>query len=132
MQSPEFSEVVDRICAENGRFHPNAYLFVRQGLDFTLSRLRERGEIQVRQHISGEKLLEGIRAYALEQYGPMAKAVLDHWNIETCRDFGTIVFELVDYGVLGKTDEDSIRDFEKGYDFSEAFEKPFLPRSEPS
>ncbi|MBC2600428.1 Minf_1886 family protein [Puniceicoccus vermicola] len=130
MQSPEFSEVVDRICAENGRFHPNAYLFVRQGLDFTLSQLKERGEIQSRQHISGEKLLDGIRAYALEQFGPMAKAVLDHWNIESCRDFGVIVFELVDYGVLGKTDEDNIRDFENGYDFSDAFEKPFLPRSE--
>ncbi|MEM0965574.1 MAG: Minf_1886 family protein [Verrucomicrobiota bacterium] len=127
MQKPEFSEVVDRICAENGRFHPNAYLFVRQGLDYTLTSLKERGEIKTRQHISGEKLLDGIRAYALEQYGPMTKAVFDHWNIETCRDFGTIVFELVDYGVLGKTDEDRIEDFESGYDFFEAFEEPFLP-----
>tara|TARA_R100000027_G_scaffold38868_1_gene28760 strand:+ start:885 stop:1277 length:393 start_codon:yes stop_codon:yes gene_type:complete len=129
MQSPEFSEVIDRICAENGRFHPNAYVFVRQGLDFTVANLRERGELKVRQHISGPKLLEGIRSFALEQYGPMTKAVLDHWNIESCRDFGTIVFELVDYGVLGKTDDDDIRDFEKGYDFYDAFEKPFLPET---
>jgi len=127
MESPEFSEIVDRICAGNGRFHPSAYLFVRQGLDFTLSSLRERGDLQARQHISGDKLLNGIRAYALEQYGPLTKAVFDYWNIETCIDFGTIVFELVDYGVLGKTDEDSIEDFKNGYSFFEAFEKPFLP-----
>jgi len=130
MQSQQFNEVVQRICAENGRFHPDAYLFVRRGLDFTLSNLRERGEIEGRQHITGERLLEGIRAFALEQYGPLAKVVLDHWNIEACRDFGTIVFELVDYGVLGKTEEDSISDFENGYDFTEAFEKPFAPESE--
>jgi len=129
MQSPEFSEVVERICAANGRFHPDAYLFVRRALDFTLASLRERGEIESRQHISGEKLLEGIRSFALEQYGPLSKSVLDHWHIETCRDFGTIVFELVDYGVLGKTEEDNIRDFENGYHFSDAFEKPFLPES---
>jgi len=128
MQSAEFSEVVERICAENGRFHPSAYLFVRQGLDYALAKLRERGEIKVRQHISGQTLLDGIRAFALEQFGPMAKAVLDYWNVQSCRDFGTIVFELVDYGVLGKTDEDNIEDFEGGYDFFDAFEKPFLPR----
>ncbi len=130
MQSSDFSEAVERICAENGRYHPDAYFFVRRGLDFTLSRLREKGGIQGRQHISGGKLLDGIRIFALEQYGPLAKAVFDHWNIETCRDFGTMVFELVDYGILGKTEEDSIRDFEDGYDFTEAFEKPFAPDSE--
>lgn len=129
MDGPEFSEVIDRICAENGRFHPHAYVFVRQGLDYTVTSLKERGELKTRQHISGQRLLEGIRAYALEQYGPMTKAVLDHWHVENCRDFGTIVFQLVDYGVLGKTDEDSIQDFESGYDFYDAFEKPFLPES---
>ena len=129
MQSIEFTEAVQQICAENGRFHPDAYLFVRHGLDYTLSSLRERGEIKERQHISGEKLLEGIRAFALEQYGPMTKVVLDHWNVETCRDFGTIVFELVDHGILGKTDQDDISDFENGYDFIDAFERPFLPEA---
>lgn len=127
MDAPEFSEVVDRICAQNGRFQPAAYLFVRQGLDYTLTNLREKGEIEGRRHISGETLLDGIRSYALEQFGPMAKAVLDHWNVQSCRDFGVIVFELVDYGVLGKTEDDSIEDFAGGYDFAEAFEKPFEP-----
>jgi uncharacterized repeat protein (TIGR04138 family) len=32
---------------------------------------------------------------------------------------------MVDSGLLGKTEEDSIDDFLKGYDFSEVFEKPF-------
>ncbi len=128
MQSlPDFQEVVERICAENGRFDPAVYLFVRQGLDYTMSRLREKGEFSGRKHVSGQKLLDGIRAYALEQFGPLARAVLEHWGVRSCRDFGVIVFELVDYGVLGKTEEDSIEDFEGGYDFADAFEKPFEP-----
>jgi len=128
MQSlPDFNEVVERICAENGRFDPAVYLFVRQGLDYTMTKLKERGEVAGRRHVSGQKLLDGIRAYALEQFGPLSRAVLEHWGVRSCRDFGVIVFELVDYGVLGKTDEDSIADFEGGYDFAEAFEKPFEP-----
>jgi hypothetical protein len=31
-------------------------------------------------------------------------------------------------GVLAKTDQDSRADFADGYDFHEAFEKPFLPK----
>lgn len=128
MQSlPDFNEVVERICAENGRYEPAVYLFVRQGLDYTMRKLKELGEISGRHHVSGQKLLDGIRAYALEQFGPLAKAVLEYWGVRNCRDFGVIVFELVDYGVLGKTAEDSIEDFEDGYDFFEAFEKPFEP-----
>jgi uncharacterized repeat protein (TIGR04138 family) len=33
------------------------------------------------------------------------------------------------HGVLAKTEQDSRADFEEGYDFHEAFQKPFLPRS---
>ena len=58
----------------------------------------------------------------------MAKSLLDTWNITTCDDFGKIVFLLVDYGVLGKTENDSPEDFSGGYDFEDAFVKPFIPR----
>lgn len=80
-----------------------------------------------RGHISGKVLLEGLRAYALDQYGPMTKTVLDYWGVESCRDVGQVVFDLVNYGVLGKTDQDRLEDFDDGYDFADAFEKPFCP-----
>ncbi|HEY9170742.1 MAG TPA: Minf_1886 family protein, partial [Verrucomicrobiae bacterium] len=51
------------------------------------------------------------------------------WNIRACRDFGEIVFNMVESGMLAKTERDSIRDFEGGYDFDDAFRKPFLPPS---
>lgn len=127
MDANEFQEVVQRICAENGSYRPGAYAFVQRGLDYTLESLRQRGEIEGRAHISGPILLEGIREYALEQYGPLARIVLDHWGVHTCRDFGEIVFELLNYGMLKKTEEDRIEDFDGGYDFAEAFEQPFEP-----
>lgn len=129
MSTNEFQEVVERICAANGRYQPAAYAFLRRGLDSTLHRLRKSGKIEGTAHISGPMLLDGLREYALEQYGPLARLVLEHWGVHSCRDFGEIVFELVDYGVLGKTEEDRIEDFEGGYDFAEAFEQPFEPRA---
>jgi len=127
MHEHEFSEVVGLIRRENPRFGKGAYLFVRQALDFTISRLDSEAEGRPSRHVRGQELLEGIRDYALEQYGPMALTVLQEWGLRQCRDFGEIVFQLVDYGVLGKTEDDSIEDFEDGYEFEAAFLEPFLP-----
>ena len=57
----------------------------------------------------------------------MALTVFEEWGIHNCRDFGEIVFNMVNHGLLKKTEEDSLADFEGGYDFEEAFRKPFLP-----
>jgi len=127
MSKIDFNEVVERICAENQRFHPSAYQFVRESLDYTFKTLQERGEMKARSHISGEILLDGLRAYALDQYGPMARTVLDYWGVECCEDIGQVVFDLINYGVLGKTEQDRQEDFEGGYNFEDAFEKPFRP-----
>jgi uncharacterized repeat protein (TIGR04138 family) len=126
MQSSNFSEVLDLIRQEDARFERNAYYFVRQALDHTL-KARGAASGEAPRHVSGPELLEGIRDYALEQYGPLALTVLRNWNIRECGDFGEIVFQLVDYGVLGKTEQDRREDFDGVYDFEEAFLHPFLP-----
>ena len=59
----------------------------------------------------------------------MTMTLMEHWNISKCRDFGDIVFNLVDHGILGRTENDSLEDFEGGYTFKEAFEFPFLPKN---
>jgi uncharacterized repeat protein (TIGR04138 family) len=78
-------------------------------------------------HVSGVELLEGIRDYALDRFGPMTLTLMNHWNIRKCRDFGDIVFNLVEHGILGRTENDTLEDFEGGYNFEEAFEQPFMP-----
>ena len=121
-----YDEVLEAIVAGDSRYHRNAYHFVREGLDYTQRTISEREDGAVR-HISGQELLGGIRAHALDQYGPMALTVLGEWGVSRCEDFGAIVFNMVEHELLAKTEEDSADDFTGGYDFAEAFREPFLP-----
>jgi len=78
-------------------------------------------------HVTGPELLDGVRRYALKEFGPMVMTVFDNWGIHSCEDIGRIVFNLIGAGVFGKTEEDSIEDFKNVYDFEQAFVKPFAP-----
>ena len=40
--------------------------------------------------------------FAKDEFGPMAKHVLNSWGVRRTQDFGEIVFELVEHGVLRK------------------------------
>ena len=55
------------------------------------------------------------------RYGPLARTVLDRWNVRCTADFGKVVFALIDVGVLRKTEDDSFEDFVDVYAFDEAF-----------
>jgi uncharacterized repeat protein (TIGR04138 family) len=127
MQEVSFEESLVRIQAKDPRYHREVYLFVREALDHTQKTIGKdpRGRIR---HVTGQELLAGIRDFALQQFGPMAKAVLEAWGIHRCEDFGEIVFNMIDVGWLAKTSKDSRADFANGYDFDEAFRKPFLPK----
>ena len=127
MQAASFEEVLEQILAKDQRYPRNAYLFVREALDHTQKIVGKQGKGSLR-HVTGQELLGGIRELALEQFGPMAMTVLEEWGIHSCQDFGEIVFNLVDHRVLARTEQDSRADFQNGYDFYEAFRKPFLPQ----
>lgn len=128
----DFNEVIRTIREDDPRYARGAYYFLRQALDYSLKELHKRGELDRSNHLSGQQLLQGIRLYAIDQYGPMARTVLEHWGIKSCRDFGNIVFNLVECRVLGKTDQDSPEDFNTGYNFKEAFESDFQPSVKPT
>jgi uncharacterized repeat protein (TIGR04138 family) len=74
-------------------------------------------------HVTGPELLDGVRQYALKEFGPMVMTVFDSWGIRSCEDIGHMVFNLIGAGVFGKTEQDSIEDFKNVYDFEEAFVK---------
>lgn len=127
MHEVSFEEALLKIRAKDPRYDRDAYLFVRAALDYTQKTIGKdtRGRIR---HVSGQELLAGIREYALQQFGPMTKTVLEEWGVRCCADFGEIVFNMVEVSWLAKTEKDSRADFQDGYDFEEAFRKPFLPR----
>lgn len=128
MQERSFDETLDKVLERHPQYPREAYVFVREALDYTQKAVAKAARSPVR-HVTGHELLAGIRAYALEQFGPMALTVFEEWNIRECLDFGRIVFNMIEAGLLAKTDQDSLADFEGGYDFEEAFRKPFLPPS---
>ena len=125
MQEVSFEEALELIQAKDQRYTREAYLFVREALDHTQKAKKDTpGNVR---HVSGQELLNGIRDFALAHYGPMAITLLEEWGIHKCQDFGDIVFNMVDIGWLAKTEQDSRADFQDGYDFHEAFRRPFLP-----
>lgn len=130
MQRTNFDQVVQEIIRKDTRYDINAYRFVREGLDYTLKTLKRSATTSGQRHVSGPELLDGIRQYTLREFGPMSKLVLNEWGISQCQDFGQIVFNLVQHGVLGKSDSDRLEDFSETFTFDEAFVKPYLPLPE--
>ncbi len=124
MKKVNFQEALLGILDRDPRYAEDAYHFLREALDFTIKLLEKPVEGPGR-HVSGQELLEGIRQFALKEFGPMALRVLNTWGIRRTDDFGEMVFNMVGAGILGKTDEDRREDFAGGYDFDAAFAKPF-------
>lgn len=125
-----------RLVREDRRYPLQAYLFVFDALSYAQSVLGlgaesdsdepepppsgRRGQQQER-HVTGQQLCEAIRAYALEQFGAMAKCVLNNWGIYRTSDFGEIVYNLIRIKQMRKTRQDRREDFDDVYDFDEAF-----------
>lgn len=126
MQKIGFAEALDSVVANDPRYQRDGYIFLRDALDFTTKQQKKVKGVTIR-HVSGPELLDGVRQYALKEFGPMVVTVFDNWGIQSCEDIGNMVFNLIGAGVFGKTEEDSIKDFKNVYDFKEAFVKPFVP-----
>lgn len=126
MQRRTFEEALALILKADRRYPKDAYVFLRVALNYSIKALNKPDQGPAR-HISGQELLEGIRKYTLQEFGPLSRTVLASWGITRTEDFGEIVFNLVQHGVLGKTDQDKKEDFADGYSFQEAFTAPFLP-----
>lgn len=126
MQKIGFTEALDSIVASDPRYQREAYVFLRDALDFTTKQQKKIKGATVR-HVAGPELLEGVRQYALKEFGPMVLTVFDSWGIHSCEDIGHMVFNLIGAGIFGKTEEDSMEDFKSVYDFEEVFVKPFAP-----
>jgi len=128
MQEVNFDEALDQILATDNRFQRDAYLFMREALDFTQKLVGRENQGKVR-HVTGQELLGGLRQYALQQFGPMTPTVFEEWGIDNCKDFGEIVFNMVEIGLLARTEKDTRDDFQNGYNFTDAFRKPFWPEN---
>jgi uncharacterized repeat protein (TIGR04138 family) len=134
MFHPGLAEVVRR----DPRYMYEAYEFVFEALKFTQKALNRvpregtSGDPGPQYHVSGRELVEGIRDYALHEFGLMARVVFRLWGIKATDDFGEIVFNLVEASLMSKTDEDTRRDFHNVFDLDQALLGDYQIRLDPA
>ena len=132
---------IARLLEEDRRYKFEAYAFIFEALHYAQDVLGIGAESQTEQtdesaeegeepagperHVTGRELCDAIRRYAIEQYGYMAKTVLNSWGIHGTGDFGEIVFNLISIGQMRKTPSDTRVDFDNLYDFDVAFQLQF-------
>jgi uncharacterized repeat protein (TIGR04138 family) len=121
--SPPAPRTLEEIAAGT-RYPVDAFHFVRRGLDYTVQMMHEDPESveEAQRHVSGRQLCDGVRQLAVDRYGRLARAMLRRWRINRTADIGRIVFAMVDGGLMQKTEEDSIRDFDDVFDMDRSFE----------
>ncbi len=113
-------KTIEEIAREAGRYSPAAFKFVYEGIGYTVQKIAKEPR-----HVSGQVLCEGLRRMALEKYGRLALLVLNSWSVKTTRDFGEIVYILIDHQWMSAQPTDTIDDFNDVYDFNTAFRDQF-------
>ena len=131
----EESYSLQQLVDKDARYPVEAYLFIREALAFAADKMELGAENQVsmenlersrrERHLSGQELCEAIRCYAVNQYGFMAKVVLNRWGIHATADFGEIVYNMIDVGIMKKSSRDQKSHFKGVYCFDGAFVEDF-------
>jgi uncharacterized repeat protein (TIGR04138 family) len=105
------NQIVERIWKEfissgrDIRYHIGAYAFVLNGIEFYLTSIGEK------RHVTGQELSHGLLLFAHKQFGLIAPTVLHYWGIFKTQDFGNIVYNMIEMGILTKQPDDSIDHF---------------------
>jgi uncharacterized repeat protein (TIGR04138 family) len=121
-------ERIQTLRRRDRRFARNAYYFVLDALDHTMVVAGKDALTGAERHVGGRELLDGIHDLASQQFGPMASLVFERWGISAAEDFGELVFNLVDVGLLSRRAEDSRLDFVDDRDFDRVFDAKFRER----
>lgn len=116
---------IEDVVLRDGRYPLAAVQFIREGLNLTVQRVHGNSTSQEPRHVSGAQLCEGLQELALRRWGRMARYVLKRWHIHSTRDFGEVVFLLVNSGWMRRESQDCLEDFDEVYDFATMFERHY-------
>jgi len=116
----DYQATLDRVLERDPRYSREAYFFIQSALEyFQHNHRRGKG----REHLTGPQVLDGVRELAILEFGPMARSVLNYWGLERGEDVGEIVYNLIEVGLMAKTDEDRKEDFAGVMAFDESFDE---------
>lgn len=122
------TDAIRKLWKEDGRYALEAFQFLFDSLDQAVQLAGLDKEEGAARHVSGQELLAGMRAHALELFGPMAAQVWRSWGVKETLDWGNIVFLLVEAKLLNRQETDTIDDFRDGFDLEETFVDGYEPR----
>ena len=111
---------VEQIAREDGRYNPQAVTFVYEGLSYTAKKIADDPK-----HVTGQTLCECLRKLAIDKWGRLAILVLNTWGVKTTRDFGEIVYMMINHKMMSAQPTDSIDDFNDVYNFKTVFKTQF-------
>lgn len=126
MPRSKFEDAVRSILEKDSRYDRDAYFFLRDSLNETVKRIRP-DELPEHRHVTGRELLDGLRDYALDELGCMALPVLEFWGVQSGRDVGCMVYNLIGEQAFRRSEDDDPSDFEGWHSFVEIFQEPFRP-----
>lgn len=107
------------IVAKDGRYAPGAYAILMDVFGYLSQKM---------QSVPSADIMDEFRETVLDEFGPLSYCVLQEWGVTRCEDLGEMMFNLADFGRVGRTDEDTKECFIDGYDFREAFLSPYEPK----
>ena len=136
MTLEEQLDIIRKICEEDDTFPPMAYCFVRDSVHKALDNIAKAKRQNLfadddPPDIKGADLCRFFRDTLINRFGPSAIDVLDTWNIKKTSDFGKIIYKLISVEILGKSENDSIEDFDDVFDFTEEFVMPYKQGTTP-
>ncbi len=119
--------ILDEIFAFDRRYRRGGYHFVEEALEYAQQELglHRDPENPEASHLTGQQLCEAIRHHAQEEFGYMAKVVLNSWGIRTTSDIGEIVYNMIKVKCMNKSEHDRREDFDDCFDFEVAFQQDF-------
>lgn len=119
-------KTIEEIACQDGRYDARALKFVFEGLAETIEMLRAQEDPEgMPRHITGQELSWGLAQSARKRWGRLAGMVLSYWGLNRTRDFGEIVYLMIDYGWMTSQDTDTIDDFNNVFDFTDVFETQY-------
>ena len=119
------------VLKRDRRYKFEAYEFVREALTYAQTVMQMEGgepvspQLPDERHLTGQQLCEASRQYAIDQFGLLAKVVLNEWGIQSTGDLGEIVYNMIDAELMKKSAGDRREDFDDVFDFATAFEEEF-------
>jgi uncharacterized repeat protein (TIGR04138 family) len=121
------------LALKDGRYSPEAFRFLFECLPHAVRLAGKENAEGAQRHVTGQEVLEGMRAHAVQLFGPLAAPVWRSWGVRETLDWGRIVFLLVENGLLNRQESDTIEDFRAGFDFDEVFVRQYrVPLAEPA